>query len=621
MKEPSPIRHRFGKWVPIVALSLPIMLLVVFQGGFFAMPACVLGLVLCAAAGVHYLRKASRSVPVGAVPLLFCGMAAAYLVSATLNGLSITTMGTTGGIAACAGFACLACAQSSKTQGRAINALGWFGVITSVGGVLVAAGLWPMVGGMVESRLQFSFQYANAAAAWYGACTLLCLLSPNERLNACVALPGTALLLTLSGGGLMVFGASFTCVSIVWLRSGRWDRLFGALVQAVIAVALFVATYVLGGAWAIAALVAALAACVWVMRNDVGNLAVFGVRTTSIALLIALLLGVVAATMLLSGRIAQALASVTERGYHIRDGLCLWSSAPIFGVGPSNWQYLYQYVQTAPYHTTIVHSSLVQFMLDAGLVGFACFAAAMVLGVRQAWQAARVEEWQSGWAAARLAAALSLLIYAFIEFDLQFSALLFLLVLLVCQSATPCTNEPSAIPDATASAGTRRLPRPKGAILGVLSLLLVPLCAAGVLCGLTSTAMTSALAAGDYDMCERLFQSSAFAQADTTAQGQYLTAQYERGNYGYAIDAFYRMPAPSDADALFAVLSCYRQGDVERATAIMAERLEVQPYNVDFCASARQLVDTYGCDMAQEARFEAAAQTVETNAARFEEVS
>ena len=603
-----------------VAVLLPIMLLVVFQGGFFATPTCVLGVIICVIAGAHFLRKGARSAHVSVFPLLLCGMALSYLISASVNGMSITTVSTAGAIASCAGYACLVHGQGTETYERAMTVISWFGVITAVGGVLVSAGIWPMVGGMVDARLQFSFQYANAAAAWYGACALLCLLSPDERLNVCAALPGAGLLLTLSGGGLLLFGTLVLCGIIVLVRTERWDKLFRALLQAILASAIAVVTYAWGGIWSILALAAVACACVWLFKNDAGSVAPLGPRMTSIALLVALALGAVIAIVLLPQRMAEALASITERGYHIRDGLRLWSTTPVFGVGPNNWQYLYQYIQTAPYHTTVVHSSLVQFLLDAGLLGFVCFVVAMAFGVRWAWRTARAKRWR-GWVAASLVAALFLLVYATIEFDLQFSALLFMLSLLVCPRLELRAPDSSASSDPNAPAAARQLPRLKGVVLGILSLLLVPVCVAGVLCGLTSTAMTTALAEGDYDVCESLFQSNAFAQADTLMQGQYLTAQYERGNYGYALSTFERMAAPSDADTIFAAMACYRQGDMARATTIMADRLEAQPYNSGFCASARQLVNTYGYDEAQGGRLEVAMQTVESNTLGFEEAS
>lgn len=70
-----------------------------------------------------------------------------------------------------------------------LSALAWFGVATSIAAFLVFVGVLPIEGGMAAGRLGLTFQYANAAAIWFGACVLLCLLGTDDRKRRFAALP------------------------------------------------------------------------------------------------------------------------------------------------------------------------------------------------------------------------------------------------------------------------------------------------------------------------------------------------------------------------------------------------------------------------------------------------
>jgi len=651
-------------------LVVAISLLVLAQGGFFPFATCALGAVVCVGAAIAWFRKPCRSRGVPLVALLFLGMAVAYAISAFIGGASLTTLSEAGVWAACAGVAFLSAAQGGEKRAFWLKVFAWFGVATAVAGVFACAGLLPLAEGLVEARLQFTFQYANAAAAWYAVCTFLCLLSPDARQRTFAALPAAALLLTQSGGGLVVFVVCAAVVGVGWARKARWDALFQALVQGVIAALLFAGVRLTMSPVALVALVVAIAICWWVGKGASGLMERVNARVASLAMAGLLIVGAVVAFFLLSGRVAEALASLDERMFHVRDGLSLWVTQPLFGVGPDNWQYLYPYIQTAPYHTTVVHCSYIQLLLDAGIVGFAFFAAATVFGMRGLVHDARDAAARGGWAQAELLAVAFLLVHALFDFDLQFASLAFVLAALLAAPGSPMlgakatdesggTSESNAAkasnnagasrskvaPEAPSVAGVSNpkvapeapsgaevsnpkvapkapsgagAPNPKAASkvpLGIVNglaclIACLPMCLTGLLCASTTMAFDLAEASGDYAASERLFLDSPLAQADVSAQSSYLVACYNQGKYDEVERIYNYMPAPTDRDVLYAALASYAENNQAQATSVLIKRLEEQPYNIEFLDSAMQLAQAYGVDPAQSGRFNNSAEQV-----------
>ena len=632
-----------------------IALLVLAQGGFFPLATCVLGAVVCVAAVVAWFRRPCRNRDLPIVALLFLGVALAYAISAFVNGLSLTTLSETGVWAACAGVSFLSAAQSGEKRAFWVKVFAWFGIATAVAGVLVCSGVLPLAGGMVEERLQFTFQYANAAAAWYGVCTFLCLLSPDERQRAFAALPAAALLLTESGGGLIVFVVCAAIVGIRWARAAAWDRLFQALLQGVVAVLVFVVVRLTLSPVALIALAAALAACWWLGKGAAGLVGRVNTRMASLVMVGVFVIGAIAAVFILSGRVADALASVNERMYHARDGLSMWLSKPLLGVGPDNWQYLYPYIQTAPYYTTVVHCSYVQLMLDAGIVGLAFFVAAVVFGLRELLRDAKDAAARGGWAQAELIVVVFLLVHALLDFDFQFASLAFVLAaMLAAPSALNAGNasdsgsgsaaesasnakavsQAESAPDAKVVSKTEKASKagkaskeekaanagsasraPKGVVAGIACLIVcLPACLTGALCSATATSFELAEASGDYAACERLFLGNPLAQADVSAQSHYLTACYNQGKYDEVENIYHFMPAPTDSAVYYTAMAYYARNDQVQATSVLIKHLEEQPYNVDFLNGVVQLTETYGIDPAQSARYAVAADRVRSNA-------
>ena len=131
---------------------------------------------------------------------------------------------------------------------------------TSVAAFLVYVGILPIEGGVTSGRLEFTFQYANATAIWFGVCTLLCLLGTDDRMRAFAALPVAAMLLTQSGGAVLSFLVVAGATGIWLHKSGEQELLLDALVQGVLGIAFFAVMVTLASPASLLALVLTVAA-------------------------------------------------------------------------------------------------------------------------------------------------------------------------------------------------------------------------------------------------------------------------------------------------------------------------------------------------------------------------
>lgn len=622
---------------------LAVCALVVAQGGYFGLPTCIVGTILCIAAGIIWLLRWRRgAAPVSHPPvvaILLVALSLVYLASALANGLTLTTLAESGSWIAYAGVALLAATQRSIQRYRTVVMIAWLGVATAVLGIVEYVGLLVIPGGMMVGRLQFTFQYANATAVWYGACALLCLLilDPHGYLRVCSPLPVAAILLTQSAGGVISFLVVALAVGVWLARAGRWDELLCCLARGALGVVLFATLIAISSPVMLLAVVPVGYAS---LRLDVllDKLpSRFSARTCCLVLVAALALFLVAIPLLLPGRTADAVASLGERAAILRDALGLWSTKPFLGIGPDNWQYLFPWVQTAPYSVAVVHSSWAQALTDAGLVGFGVLIAVFVYGVRGLLRAVKAGD---AWSVACLAAAALLILHSAFDFDLQFGALSCLLAFLVSVPADGArvvvderpdiadehfgdvmdgddASRPAVVDADISNQDTNKAApvRSRMALaMAIVSLAVcLPLAAAGLACSLTSEALERGVAAGAYEDVVALFRSSRLCISDPKAQGEYVEASFALEHFAAVTDAYEHVPAPSVATTLYAAIAYEWREMPERAAEALCARLEATPYDAQIVAGARRFDETFGMDEAYRSRFDGAL----TNAERL----
>lgn len=562
---------------------LVIALAVVVQGGFFNAVTCVCGIALSAVGFASYVRNRKRGAGLNLVAVLLFALACCYAVSTLVNGLSVSSLSEMGAWFSVAGMSLYSAGMSLERRDAALSKIVWLGAITAAFGLLVYGELIPLLGGVDDSRLQFTFQYANAAAVWFAVTGLLTLLCPEGKLRPLAVMPISALLLTESAGGIIVFVAACTVVCVCWLRSARHqgDVLY-SLVVCLSAVVVFAVCRGFGAAGSVVACVLGVAACAVLSRKRTVIVEYRGAKRLSFVLLGAVVVALVVAIALLSGRVSDASGNMVERLYHAKDGITLWFASPLVGIGPDQWQYAYPFIQTAQYHTTVVHNSFVQIMVDAGLLGLVALAAACVFGIR-----ALARSRSATWGPVAALTVCVLLVHSLLDFDLQFGALALLLAFLLTSPDGPSVRI--------------------SALAAGLACLVLCLCgsAAGLVCELSSFSFTLANAAGDSAQIESMFEGNALAENDPACQTQYLLACYNEQDFE-SIAAFHAVHgSATDEQAIYAAIAYAQLGRMADSTDALIDLMERQPYNDEYFDNAKTVADLYGFDVSAVNRWNA----------------
>ena len=219
--------------------------LVVCQGGYYAQPACVIGVLACAAivvsaaARVMSRRFSRRKGPdekscvclaqvaqaAQVVPaLLLAGVGVCGLLSGLAHGLTLAHVSEASPWFVAAALAMLGVLGRDGGE-AALGLLLPLGVLCAVFGVFMVSGVVPYAGSVNAERLQFTFQYANTAGLWFAALAILtCATSGSARLGAPFLL-SFALLLTQSVGSITLFAIAFSLLLMCPSLRKPHDRL------------------------------------------------------------------------------------------------------------------------------------------------------------------------------------------------------------------------------------------------------------------------------------------------------------------------------------------------------------------------------------------------------------
>lgn len=564
-----------------VFLVACLVVLVLCQGGFNGLVPCVLGIATWLVVGILAVRGGKEKRDAGLVPLLFSALAFAYLLSMIVNGLTITTVSETGAWFAVAGFSFLADAQSARHRDQTFLWLTWVGILSAVVGLVMYAQMIPLDGMIVEGRLYFFFQYANTAGAWFAAFAAVCAVSRKRAVRACLPLPLTALFLTQSLGAILAFVLVIIFVCLKRARADLWSELFVLMLQCPIAVAVFVGLVQIQGPMSLVFIALAILICWFWGRAEDALLVRVDSRQCFIVCLATCVMACGGVIVLLCERVQSAAATFVERAFHVVDGISLWLTSPAVGVGPDNWQYLYPYVQTAQYHTSVIHNSYIQVLVDVGVLGFGLFLAILAVGLRFLLLQREMGE-------GPCCIAFVIALHSLVDLDFQFAAAACLFAL--------CVSDSRGL----------RAPVKKLVVGSAVSVAGVCLCALGFLAQTSLLGINLANSLRDYSEVRALFEGNHLAEDDVLAQTAYLRALYEMKDYS-RIAAFYgKNGVSSDEQALYAAVAFYQMGDIGTAGSILVGELERQPYNDEFFVGVRAVIDTYGLDADLKDRYNAA---------------
>lgn len=573
-----------GKKGPVVPFVLFAVLLV-FQGGYAPAVSALFALLLCAHGLLALANSCARVSLAAALP---CLIPLLYLVSACVRGVSYTGLSAGGGWALFAAGVIVSASMDSARRKWLLGGLTWLGVVTSALGLVMVDPIFAPFGWSNAGRLQFFFQYANTAGIWFAVVAALSWLSGDAILSRLTYLPVACLLLTQSGGALLLFSAAIAAMAIVGFR--RWGR--GALVslisQCALAVLVFLACGFLPFLGALLAIAIGLATNHFGRRLDSDGEVLVRRRSRFVVPAVVLLVALGGGLLVLlafSGRVLQASQTMVERVIQILDGLGLLFQSPLLGIGPGEWRNAYREVQSAQYVANAIHCGYLQLALDVGILALAillCVVGRGMVGLGRD-PCGSVDGPQGSTVALAL-----LSVHALIDFDFQFGFVLALLGFLVGEGlgGAPSYDVPASPLVATS--------------LVWVAVLAAVTCWAG---GAKATAIAQLAEARDVRVVDGL-ASDTFAAGDHECQAEMLAAYLSLGEpeAALAFAAQWELPAGGE-QALIVAQSCYAVGDVGSAEAVLLESLEGEPYFVDLFEWVALMFDAHGASEGAAERY------------------
>lgn len=543
-----------------------VLLAALVQGGYYPTVFLLAAVVFGVAAALR-----TKGPPRRALLAAWC-FSGWYLLASLVNGYSLSSLAQAclpGAV--CAALSC-AVSLSQEKRRRALRLLICASAVLAGAGILAFGGVLPISTAVTAHRLQFPFQYANAAGSWYAALALIAQEDWEEEAPWPLLSLQTALILTRSIGALGLYVlAQLVCLIRNRGRPHRWQS---ALLSNMAAMCFALGFYLSPSPWLAAALMGALALASWRLEQ----LLALGRR---FRLYWAVIPAIAAALPVMGlSRLARGLATFVERGYQIWDGLGILADHPLFGLGAGGWAYAYPLRQSAEYVSNVVHSGVVQFGVDAGVP--AILLAGLFFAL--AWRGARRPFPVS------LASAL-LILHSLVDFNLQFFPLAVLAGFLLLFSAP----EP---PD------TSSLHRPRRAGL------------------LAFAALCAVLLAGELQYKQLIYSAQRGALSETLAR-------YETGArwFGGSVDArsvaasaagglgdwdtvlaLTREPPPlTSRQVLLRSQGLYESQGRDAACGYLLDELERRPFQVSLYEDAALLLERWGGGEAALARYNALA--------------
>lgn len=522
-------------WLAVL-LAAALLLPILFQGGYYPTIFLGTGVVLAAA------LLASRG-PCGLCGGILWVLAGLYLAASLAQGYAADSLAQAALPLVCVLF--LSDYQALEAESR-VRVLAWCIAASGVfaaAALLAFAGILPLAGAVTSRRLQFTFQYANAAGSWFAAMALLAQDSGDKKLRRWFLPLTSTLLLTRSVGALGLYAVAQAVRLYLRRREGVWPE---TILLHALAGVFAVALIFVKGWWALP-LIALLYAAGWVQER----LLAWAVRRH--LQWGALAIGVAGAVAVFWGR-NSAIGTLAERLAQILDGLKIIARHPILGVGAGNWEIFYPYCQFVQYVSSVVHSSLVQIGVDAGIPAMALCVLFFIL----AWRSRRRSLSQS--LAAGLLAAHSLM-----DFTLQFIPIASLLLALLFVGE-PRKESPAPVP-----AASRGMRIAAGILAGSL-------CAGLLWSELTYKRLVYTAQAGDWTaVAEGCNEHRALFGRSRAARALEVQARYTLEDWDAVLDLTQDVDRLATGELPLRAQALEQSGQMDAACTLLLEQLSRQP--------------------------------------------
>lgn len=530
------------------ALALTIMFSVLVQGGYFPTVFLICAVVITC---MLIIRKGGRCSICG---WMLWGLAVWYLFTSLIRGYRADSMGQACLLVAYALFLTAYDCLDVSQRRRMLYYLILENWIFAGVAILAFCDILPLAGAVTAHRLQFTFQYANAAGSWFAAMALLTLGVDNQKYRR-LALPGVvALMLTRSVGALGLYALIQLAQIFIKKEQHIWiETVLIHSLATLFAIALFFTT-----GWVALPIILLLYLAGWHLDKLILIARRVYLQWPCLAVGC---VGMVAA--LYSQRAASSLATFAERIVQILDGLAVIMVNPIFGVGAGNWAEAYPYYQSAQYVSTVIHSGIIQVGVDAGVPAMALAVAFFLLALRR-----------RGRSLPETFTVILLAVHSLVDFTMQFFPITVLLLVVLC------VGEES-----------------KPAVQKSVNLSLIPVVCAGILCvGLFWGEL-------QYKQLVRLGQKQDWAEvtmcysenhtlfgASRAARVVCARSMYQLGKLGDVL-ALTSDPNLQDMELLLLrAQALQRLDDQETAIQLLLAQLEKQPYRISLYERTAELL-------------------------------
>lgn len=568
-------------------IILVLCILVFAQGGFFGNIVCYLGFVLWIAALVLFVVNRRKNLTFSAAPLFFCLIAVLYLLSTLVVSPTSTSMVETATWFAVAGFSFVCWQQDADERWLTIRLVAWAGVVTALLGFAVQSGVIVLPNGMYGDRLQFTFQYANVAAIWFGSTGLLCTFARPGALKALAPLPYSAMLLCMSGGATVAFAVVLIVAIVVLAKRGRDDDMAVLLVQLLLAGALFALLNVVPAPVCLAFPIVWLAACVLSKRAVAAFDGRSGIGKPALIVFACILLAAsIALSAAYSDRLNEAIGTFGIRLVYDMDAINALTSHALLGIGPDMWQYEYPHFQSAQYTTTVIHCSYLQTAADAGLLAALVLVAVLIVGLHDAW--AGFDECPGG-----MMSLLLIALHSVVDFDMQFAVVAMLAALFATKPGL-----------AKGELGDKTIPVIPAAIPVAVSVACALLCGWGFIeahalskvkeAENSTFAVSSSSGSGASGVDSLQFDSAQtpFLANDPAFYMHELREASNEGDKEKLLDLMSAKMVDTADEALTAFSGLCNAGEQDRAVEALLTELEKEPLNYRFHKEALQLAES-----------------------------
>ncbi len=540
-----------------IFLSICIFLSVLLQGGFYPQAYLLLGICFLAVSLFLLKKKSSK------YEMILFGVACCfYIISSLTNYFSIETLSYAMLPVICFIFWVLQANTSMDQKNKIAQSISVFTAIIAVLGIVSLTGLLPISGGVTANRLQFTFQYANAAGIYFAAVALMIRGININKPERFIIPIETALFLTQSIGAVACYFAGLIFAIFTTGKNKRAGQALNDLsrtgISAIFAASLYFSVFKLRNPFLAILITGLIILFCWFSDKADSIFVKYRVN-----IIFALSFIAIAVYLIFSQRVYQGSQTFIERLVQILDGTAALRAHPFLGVGPGNWQYMVETWKTAQYNAQVIHSSFIQIAVNVGIPALLVLTALIVYKLKTI----KIDGYLK-------AAAIAILLHSFLDFSLEFLSIDMLLIFILNYRNENTKNI--------------KFRKSTGIAVGVI-LAVLCVCFYG---GMIISKAKQDYLSGRSDLAAELLKKNAPLFAGSYGfKYDYSTYLLQKGEFDESLSVVNSLPFKSQKSQRLMARNLEERGEYIEALGIVFASLEDARYDMQAYEYARQLID------------------------------